>query len=474
MDPDEGRTLITNVHLAYKDVHLAKQHWDVHCLDGRVLDIVPSGDLVGPHTISTASDPPTHIIQGNGGTLIPSLCHAHIHLDKCFIMAQCEPLITGSLPEALRVTNEVKARFPEQLDALYARATRLVRQSVEAGVTHMRAYVEIDAAVGMVCLDTGLRVKSEWKGVCDIQIVAFAQEALYPSATAETAGDNLRLLQAALTRDGISVVGSAPWVEPSVDHAHKNMAHILKFAQNHHLHADFHLDYNIDASTEPMVWETLRQMRAVGWTRAHAGGRRVTIGHATRLGLFSAEEWSRLRAEMEELPLGIVALPQSDMYMMGRPGSDGARHVALTDRTLDVARIWREHGIHVALSVNNVENAFTPQGYLDPLTLACLEVGLFQVGTEHGWRELLRAVSTTSKEVIGALNDGGRRDGNDEASFIPRIGGPADFVLIHEAERWQSTVLSPSFDRTTVYGGKEVARRKACSWIAFDGMERNT
>lgn len=69
------------------------------------------------------------------------------------------------------MTNKAKARFPDRLADLHARATRLVRQSVEAGVTKIRAYVEIDTTVGMVCLDTGLKVKSEWKGVCDIQIV---------------------------------------------------------------------------------------------------------------------------------------------------------------------------------------------------------------------------------------------------------------------------------------------------------------
>lgn len=62
---DEERTLITNVHLAYEDVSLAKQLWDVQCLNGRVLDIVPSGHQVVPAGYST-------IIQGNGGTLLPS------------------------------------------------------------------------------------------------------------------------------------------------------------------------------------------------------------------------------------------------------------------------------------------------------------------------------------------------------------------------------------------------------------------
>ncbi|KAG9315609.1 hypothetical protein JVU11DRAFT_3250 [Chiua virens] len=392
MESDEERLLITNVHLAYEDGNLAKQPWDVECLNGIVLDIVPANNQAVSGPRSTAVDrldSRCTVIHGNGGTLLPSLCHAHIHLDKCFIIEQCDPLVTGTLPEALQVTNKAKAKFPDSLEDLYARATRLVRQSVEAGVTDIRAYVEIDTTVGMVCLDTGLRVKSEWKGVCDIQIVAFAQEALYSSATANAAGDNFRLLQTALARDGISVVGSAPWVEPSKEYAHRNIAHILKLAQDFGLHADFHLDYNLDVNIEPMVWETLHQMRQVGWSKVSAGTRRVTIGHATRLGMFSAEEWSRLRTELVELPLEIVALPQSDIYMMGRSSGDGTQGVVLANRTLDVTRIWREHSIHVALSVNNVENAFTPQGYLDPLTLACLEVGLFQVGTEVGWRELL-------------------------------------------------------------------------------------
>lgn len=87
------------------------------------------------------------------------------------LIVQSSPGPASSLPEALQVTNKAKARFPDRLADLYARATRLVRQSVEAGVTEMRAYVEIDTTVGMVCLDTGLKVKSEWEGVCDVQIV---------------------------------------------------------------------------------------------------------------------------------------------------------------------------------------------------------------------------------------------------------------------------------------------------------------
>lgn len=88
---------------------------------------------------------------------------------------QCPSVLSipyhSSLREALQVTNKAKTKFPDCVEDLYTRATRLVRQSMEAGVTRMRAYVEIDTTVGMICLDTGLKVKAEWKGMCDIQIV---------------------------------------------------------------------------------------------------------------------------------------------------------------------------------------------------------------------------------------------------------------------------------------------------------------
>lgn len=43
------------------------------------------------------------------------------------------------LPEALHFTSKAKARFPEHQTGLYARASRLVHESLEAGVTIMRA-----------------------------------------------------------------------------------------------------------------------------------------------------------------------------------------------------------------------------------------------------------------------------------------------------------------------------------------------
>lgn len=68
----EERVLITSVHLAYEDAHLAKQLWDIHCINGRVLDIVPS--IASDKQLLTTAGRCT-VIQGNGGTLLPSYAY---------------------------------------------------------------------------------------------------------------------------------------------------------------------------------------------------------------------------------------------------------------------------------------------------------------------------------------------------------------------------------------------------------------
>ena len=64
-----------------------------------------------------------------------------------------------------------------------------------------------------------------------------------------------------------------------------------------------------------------------------------------------------------------------------------------------------------------------------------------------------------------------RYEGSAADSLVPLIGGPAEFVLMREV-KWQSAVLNPNFDRTTVFGGRKVAWRRESSWTMLDGMER--
>ena len=68
------------------------------------------------------------------------------------------------------MTSQAKRSFPSQQEDLYERGRRLVFESVESGVTCVRAHVEVDQIVNNVCLDTAIKLKQKFSASCDNQI----------------------------------------------------------------------------------------------------------------------------------------------------------------------------------------------------------------------------------------------------------------------------------------------------------------
>ncbi|CAL8575251.1 hypothetical protein XPA_001186 [Xanthoria parietina] len=88
----------------------------------------------------------------------------------------------------------------------------LVEESIAAGVTCMRAFVEVDATVRFQCLEAGLWLRERYRGACEIQICVFAQEAVF-SGQGAAEGEGRALMEEAVRRDGVDVIGSTPYVE---------------------------------------------------------------------------------------------------------------------------------------------------------------------------------------------------------------------------------------------------------------------
>ncbi|KLO12194.1 Metallo-dependent hydrolase [Schizopora paradoxa] len=485
--------LISNVHLPYLDEDNAGHLYSIRCTDGFIESVERQ-----PQNHPVANNEDVDLIDGKGGLLLPSLCHSHIHLDKCYILEQGEPLTTGDFAEALRVTSAVKAGFVERTDDLYARGRRLIQESVASGVTSMRAHVEVDAIVGSACLEVGLRLSEEFKDVCDVEIAVFMQDPIFDSERDIDFGKNASVLKDVLDRyasssKAFTAVGSAPYVERTREQQLKNIEFIISLAQNYDLHLDFHLDYDLkpcDEATEqaseddPLIFAVLSYLAQPSSAKVKS----LTVGHMTRLSVFTPPLISRLRSYLEAIPpesslrsISFVGLPQSDLYMMGRRSSSSSSTSERYEEsfggpstprgTLDVLRFRRfcdsvneklrgEHArsifVNVAMSVNNVANAFTPQGTADPLSLCTLGVAVYQSATKESCRVLLESISTASKLAVGDVHSSVLAD---PLSILPTSGRPADFVILHDNSDIQSAVLSPSYSRTTIKGGRVVSWR---------------
>lgn len=402
--------------------------WTVEIEDGTVKEIK---GYEGEEELLSAA------INGQGGLLTPSLCHPHIHLDKAYLLSHPRhshlQIEKGDFQEAMDLTGKAKSQF-QRVDLL-ERGQRVVDESVAAGVTYMRAFVEVDAGVQMKCLDAGIELKMAAAGekTCVIQLCAFAQLPLFSPAQDDAKGEVIRDLMRTAARGGyIGAIGSTPYVEADREKMKQNVEWMVDLSIEFGLHLDFHLDYNLDPKVEPMVWHVIETLKERQWKK-HTSDKTVVLGHCTRLTLWEDSQWRRLASAIAEagLPISFVGLPTSDLFMMRTGQQPEIRG------TLNIPRLINEYGLNTSIGINNIGNAFTPQGSCDPLALACQGVGIYQAGTKRDTELLFECISTRAKAAIGY-----QPKQREDVNLCIRKGDDADLVLFagHESgqAQWRS------------------------------------
>jgi cytosine/adenosine deaminase-related metal-dependent hydrolase len=355
------------------------------------------------HSITTQPTPPA---SPSPSLLLPSLCHPHIHLDKAFLLTSNHTdryhdlaPTTGTFREALSNTSSAKARY--EIPDLTLRGAQLIAESVQAGVTSMRAFVEVDHTVGTKCIEAAVALKKKFEKDCFVQICAFAQDPIF---SGEHDYQNRSLLEKALAeyKDEIDVLGTTPYVESDHKTAIRNIEWAVHAALQRNIHLDFHLDYNLEEEQPAAVWDVVRVLSKTEWP--HKTAKTVVLGHGTRLTLFPDPALKRLALEIRrgEFPISFVGLPTSDLYMMGRPGEGGESSGQRPRGTLQIPMLVREpYYFSCAMGINNVGNAFTPWGSVDPLRLASLGVGIYHAGTTADAELLYECVSVRARRAIG-------------------------------------------------------------------------
>lgn len=389
----------------------------------------------------------TDSIDAQGSLVIPGLVHSHIHLDKCFLLDRCQ-IKKGDFDEAMKITAQAKINFTK--DDVVKRGRRLILQSISHGVIGMRAHVEVDPDVKLECLEAAIELKNEFKDRCEVQIAVFAQDSIIARENADVMQE---LLKNAACRKEVSAIGSAPYVDKNQK---ANVDFVMDLASEHDLLLDFHLDYNLepedddkvvnndDDSSKALIWYVLEKAKQRGWTSP------IALGHCTRICTFTTEKIQQLATEAASLDVTFIGLPPSDLYMMGRKAE------SLQPRGTLPLGILQDHGLQTALAVNNVANAFTPQGDADPLSLLPLGIALYQDATPMGLERTMSMVTNRSALAIGLPT----------ASLEIQPNQPADLVILHGVSTLREGVLSPPFDRTVVYQGRVVARRHSEKWVA--------
>ena len=111
-------------------------------------------------------------------------------------------------------------------------------------------------------------------------------------------------------------------------------------------------------------------------------------------------------------------------------------------------------GLRGAIAINNVGNAFTPQGSVDPLSISSLGVGLYHAGRVRDAEALYECVSSGAREAIGENGGGLVEGGEADLVIFGRMGREGGEERMVGGVR--DVVCDPPRERKTVFGGSLV------------------
>jgi len=366
---------------------------DVVIVNGRIAGIEATG--------GGAREAVRKTVDVDGRLVLPGFVEAHIHLDKALLMDYVA-VSDGTLADAIRVTCEAKRRFT--VEDIRARGRRVLDLAVLAGTTAMRTHVEVDPVLGLAGMEAVLPLKQEYSAALDLQVCAFAQEGILQVPGTEA------LLRRALAM-GADLVGGCPYNDTN---GTEHIAVVFRLAEEFDVDADFHADF-FDEPDHLHIREIAAETVRRGWQG------RVAVGHLTELAALPPSEQDAIIADIVAAGIGVISLPATDLYLMGRHDARNVRRGLTPIRRLLTA------GVPVALASNNIRNPFTPVGTADLSHLAFLTAVAAHMGTAAQMRELVASLTTHPARIL-RLRDYGLEAGCRADLVVWECERPEDVV----------------------------------------------
>jgi len=147
-----------------------------------------------------------------------------------------------------------------------------------------------------------IRAREEFKGIVDVQVVAFAQDGIVREPGA---ADLVRQAMAL----GADVVGGIPWIEYTDAHVAQHVKEIFDIAQEYNKDVSMLVDDAGDPglrSLELMAVETIQR----GW---HG---RSLAHHARAMALYPKPYFQKVAALLKQARMGVVSDPHTGRYTL--------------------------------------------------------------------------------------------------------------------------------------------------------------
>ena len=345
------------------------------------------------------------VLDAEGNLVTEAFVIPHLHLDK---------VMTGSLAEeaaltqyqsstmagamtAVEMASKVKEHYVET--EILERVRRVLADAERYGVSHVRAFADVDTKAELIGIRALLKAKEEFRESIAVEIVAFPQDGIIREPGTE------ELLYKAMDL-GADVVGGIPWIEYTDEDSKKHVDIAFEVAKKYDADIAMLTDDAGDPglrTTEYLATSAIRN----GWTG------RVTACHARATALYSEVYHRKLIALLKKANVGVITDPQT-----------GPLHVRVKELL--------NSGVTVALGQDDVDDAYYPYGRCNMLEVAFLAAHLLWMMSKQD-RETLYDMITLNAAKTMRINDYGLAPGKRADLVVLDAKNLRDALAYHSA-----------------------------------------
>jgi cytosine deaminase len=344
---------------------------------------------IAPHIDGTA----THELAAAGNLVTESFVNTHLHLCKVYTLMMMDEAALkdyhgadmGKAMTAIELAAKVKENYDEKW--IIKNVRKACALAGRYGCTHIRAFADVDSKGKLEGIKALIRAREEFKGIVDLQVVAFAQDGLVREPGAEA------LMRQAMDL-GADVVGGIPWIEYTDADIAEHVRICFELAKEYDKPVSMLVDDAGDnglRSLEVMALETIR----TGWQG------RSLAHHARAMSLYPKPYLQKLAALLKKAEMGVVSDPHT-----------GPLHARV--------RELLDEGVLVCLGQDDISDAYYPYGRNNMLEVAFLNSHLLWFTTRDDMETLYSMVTTNAAKAIG-LKD-----------FEIKEGAPANLVVLDQ------------------------------------------
>lgn len=363
-------------------------------------------EQIAPHIDA----PEVEVIDARGNLTTPSLIDPHIHLDKVNILDVVRPNETGTLKEAIEIIWAKKQTYTDE--DILTRSEDVVLRALKNGTLNIRTHVDVDTIGGLKPLQGILKLKEKYRGLVDIQIVAFPQEGIIKDPGCED------LLYQAMEL-GADVIGGMPANESTPDDSRAHVKIIFDIAEKYDCDVDMHVDETDDPfyrTLEMVADETIRR----GW---HS---RVTAGHTCALAAYDDHYAGYVIQKLRQAQIHMITNPVTNLMLQGRNDKQPIR------RGITRVKELLEAGLLVSFGQDCVSDTFYPLGSADMLQVANVTAHAAQMSLPDEIKKVYDMITGDAAAVIG-LEDYGLK-----------VGNKADLIVLDVATERDAIRLAPA------------------------------